>query len=294
MAVFEGAMVALVTPFKDGEVDYDALRRLVDLQIAGGIDAIVPCGTTGESPTLSHAEHNKVIDVVVEQAAGRVPVIAGTGSNSTAEAIQLTRHAKQAGADAALMVSPYYNKPTQAGLYEHFRTVAEAVDIPIVLYNIPGRCGVNIQPQTIARLAEIPNIVAVKEATGSLEQACEIMRLCEITILSGDDALTLPLMSIGGRGVISVIANIVPGEVKKLTASALAGDFTTARQQHKKLFPLSSAMLKLATNPIPIKAALSMIGMIEDELRLPLVPLSQKHRPKLAEMLKSFGLKVNQ
>jgi len=288
--MFTGSLVALITPFKKGQVDYHTLRDLVDFQIRSGTDGIVPVGTTGESPTLTNEEHKEVVRVVVEEAAGRVPVIAGTGSNCTAEAIELTRYAKEVGADGSLQVNPYYNQPTQEGLYQHFAAVAKAVDIPIVLYNIPGRCGVNMTPDTIARLAEIENIVAIKEATGLLDQASEIASRCNLTILSGDDSLTLPIASVGGKGVISVVANIVPTDVKAMTDAILEGDFPTARQWHKKLFPMSKALLSMATNPIPIKAAMAILGMAPEELRLPMVPLEDTKKPALRQILSDYGL----
>ncbi len=288
---FRGTMVALVTPFKAGHVDWDALDRLVDRHLEAGTDALVPCGTTGESPTLSHEEHDKVIEAVVRRAAGRVPVIAGTGSNSTEEALRLTIHAKHAGVDGALMVSPYYNKPTQEGLYQHFAAVAEKVDLPIVLYNIPGRCGVEIQPATVARLRKgFDHIVAVKHATGRMDDASELTTLCDIAIVSGDDSMTLPLMAIGGVGVISVIGNIVPEEMKALTDAALAGDFARAREQHRKLFKLGQGMLSLETNPIPIKTAMAMKGMITEAFRLPLCPMAPANREKLQKILQECGV----
>jgi len=289
--MFTGAMVALITPFQDGEIDFRTLDELIDFQLGNGIDAIVPVGTTGESPTLSHPEHKKVIERVVKAVAGKVPVIAGAGSNSTAEAIELTAFSKKAGADATLQVCPYYNKPTQEGFYQHFAAIAEEVDLPIVLYNIPGRCGgTGLAPETVARLAEIENIVAIKEATGSLDQASEIASRCDITIISGDDSLTLPLASVGGKGVISVVANIVPADVKAMTDLILEGDFVSARKWHKKLFALSKNLLSLSTNPIPIKAAMSMLNMAAEELRLPLVPLDETKKTALRQTLKDYGL----
>jgi len=288
--MFSGAMVALVTPFSDGEVDFETLEELVEFQLEAGIDAIVPVGTTGESPTLSHEEHKQVIQRVVEVVDGQVPVIAGAGSNSTAEAIELTAFAKKVGADATLQVTPYYNKPTQEGFYQHFKAIAEEVDLPMVLYNIPGRCGAGMAPETIARLAELENVVAVKEASGSLDQASEIAMRCDITIISGDDSLTLPIASVGGKGVISVIANIVPADVKAMTDLILEGDLVSARQWHRKLFGLSKKMLTLATNPIPIKTAMSILNMCSDELRLPLTPLEQQKRAILEESLRDYGL----
>lgn len=288
--MFTGAMVALITPFQDGEVDFHTLEELVQFQIEGGIDAIAPVGTTGESPTLSHEEQKQVIQRVVEVVGGQVPVIAGAGSNSTAEAIELAAFSKQIGADATLQVTPYYNKPTQEGFYQHFKAIAEEVDLPMVLYNIPGRCGAGMTPETIARLAEIENIVAIKEATGSLDQASEIANLCDITIISGDDSLTLPIASIGGKGVISVAANIVPADVKAMTDLILEGDLVSARQWHNKLFKLCKSMLTLATNPIPIKAALAMLNMAPEELRLPMTPLEEAKKTILKQTLKDYGL----
>jgi len=288
--MFTGAMVALITPFQDGQVDFQTLDELIEFQIDNSIDAIVPVGTTGESPTLSHDEHKQVIERVVKSAGGQVPVIAGAGSNSTAEAIELTAYAKKVGADATLQVGPYYNKPTQEGFYQHFKAIAEAVDLPIVLYNIPSRCGAGLTPETIARLAEHENIVAIKEASGSLDQASEIASRCDITIISGDDSLTLPLASVGGKGVISVVANIVPADVKAMTDLILEGDLVSARQWHNKLFALCKSMLTLATNPIPIKAAMAMLNMASEELRLPMTPLEQSKRAALEQTLKDYGL----
>jgi len=288
--MFTGAMTALITPFQEGEVDFETLEELIDFQIENGIDAIVPTGTTGESPTLSHDENKQVIERVVKAVNGKVPVIGGAGSNSTAEAIELTAYAKKIGADATLQVCPYYNKPTQEGFYQHFKAIAEEVDLPIVLYNIPGRCGAGMTPETIARLAEIENIVAIKEATGSLDQASEIAMRCDLTILSGDDSLTLPLASVGAKGVISVVANIVPADVKAMTDLILEGDLVSARQWHRKLFALAKNMLTLATNPIPIKAAMAMLDMASDELRLPMTPLGESHRAVLKKALAEYGL----
>ena len=288
--MFTGAMVALITPFQDGEIDFETLDELIEFQLENSIDAIVPVGTTGESPTLSHDEQKKVIDRVIKAVGGDVPVIAGAGSNSTAEAIELTVFAKKVGADATLQVTPYYNKPTQAGFYEHFKAIADSADLPVVLYNIPSRCGAGMTPDTIARLSEIENIVAVKEATGSLDQASEIASRCDITIISGDDSLTLPLASIGGKGVISVVANIVPADVKAMTDLILEGDLTSARQWHRKLFALCKSMLTLATNPIPIKAAMAMLNMAPEELRLPMTPLERDKRAALKQTLEEYGL----
>ena len=289
--MFSGSMVALVTPFHNGEVDYKTLDELLDFHLQSGTDAIVPAGTTGESPTLSHEEHKKLIEHIVKGVAGAIPVIAGTGSNSTAEAIELTEFARKIGADGSLQVAPYYNKPMQEGFYEHFRAIAEEVNIPIVLYNIPGRCGgKGMTAETIARLFEIENIVAVKEATGSLDMASEIAMRCDITIVSGDDSLTLPIASVGGKGVISVVANIVPADVKAMTDLILEGDLVSARKWHRKLFALSKSLLSMATNPIPIKAAMAMLKMIREELRLPLTPLAESKKDRLEEILSDYGL----
>ncbi len=282
-------MTALVTPFKGNKVDYVQLKKNVKFQIQEGIDGVVPVGTTGESPTLSHEEHRLVIESVVKAAAGKVKVIAGTGSNSTAEALELTKHAKQVGADAALMVNPYYNKPTQEGLYRHFMTIADKVALPIVLYNIPGRTGITMSPSTVAKLAKHKNIVAIKEATGSLDIASEIASLCDITILSGDDSLTLPLMSVGGKGVISVLSNIIPAKVKALTVAGLAGDYAAARKLHIELFPLFKGMF-IETNPIPIKTAMALLGNDSGELRLPLCEPSADSLAAIKKLLKDAKL----
>lgn len=284
-------MVALITPFQDGEVDFRTLDELIDFQVENGIDAISPCGTTGESPTLSHEEHKKVIERVVKSVGGEVPVIAGAGSNSTAEAIELTAFAKKVGADATLQVCPYYNKPTQEGFYQHFKAIAEEVDLPMVLYNIPGRCGgTGLTAETVARLAEIEGIVAIKEASGKLDMASEIATMCDITIISGDDSLTLPIASVGGKGVISVVANIVPADVKAMTDLILEGDFTSALKWHKKLFALSKNMLGLATNPIPIKEAMAMLNMAPEELRLPMTAMGEDKKAILRRTLEDYGL----
>lgn len=288
---FQGSIVAMVTPFRDGKVDVAKIRELVEFHVKNGTHAIVPCGTTGESPTLSHEEHKKVVEVTIQAAAGRVPVIAGTGSNSTAEAIELTAHAKKAGADGVLMVCPYYNKPTQKGLVAHYRAIAEAVDIPIILYNIPGRTGINMLPETVVTLAELPNIVGIKEASGSLEQMTEVIHLCgeRITVVSGDDTLTLPLMSVGGKGVISVIANILPKESAEMTNAALNGDWKRAKELHMRMFPLCKAMF-YETNPIPVKTAMQLLGRLNGELRLPLAPMSEANRDRLGKALRDYGL----
>ncbi len=287
---FAGLSVALVTPFRDGEVDYEALGAQIEFQIEAGTNCLCPVGTTGESPTLSHPEHERVIAFVVETAAGRIKVMPGVGSNSTAEALRLTKVAEQVGADAALQVAPYYNKPTQQGFYEHFRVLAEETGLPQCVYNIPGRTGKNIEPETIARLAELENIAMVKEATGSLDQASQILAATNLTVLSGDDSLTLPLMSVGAEGVISVVGNIVPKDMIALVEAAARGDMPLACQQHHKLFPLCRDMLGLATNPIPIKAAMQMLGRDTGEMRLPMTPLEESGREKLKQSLLSYGL----
>lgn len=289
--MFAGSHVAIVTPFRKGVFDERAFGDLIEWQIAQGTDGIVPCGTTGESATLSHEEHNRVIELTVEVVNRRVPVIAGTGSNSTDEAISLTKHAKEAGADGALLITPYYNKPTQEGLYRHYKAIAEAVDIPIVLYNIPGRTGVNMLPPTIARLAAIKNIVGVKEGSGSVQQASEIVQICgdRLTVLSGDDALTLPMMAVGAKGVITVTANLLPADMANLVKFFAAGQVAEARRIHFKLSPLFSALF-FETNPIPVKEALGMMGKIDPELRLPLCPMGQENRDKLKQVMKDSGL----
>jgi 4-hydroxy-tetrahydrodipicolinate synthase len=287
---FAGLTVAIVTPLRDGEVDYEGLRKLVDWHVEQGTDCLAPVGTTGESPTLDHEEHERVIAEVVQRAAGRIKVMAGTGSNSTREAIRLTKFAKRVGADGSLQVGPYYNKPTQEGYYRHFAAIAEAVDLPQVLYNIPGRTGSNILPETVARLAELPQIVAIKEATGSLDQASQILSLCNLTLLSGDDSLTLPLMSIGGRGVVSVVGNIVPKDMKALVQAFDRGDVAQAQALHRKLFPLCRDMLGVATNPIPIKTAIQLLGGGRAEFRLPLCPLDAAGEAKIKRTLQDYGL----
>ena len=289
--MFTGAMVAIVTPFKRGAVDEEGLRQLIEFQIENGTKAIIPCGTTGESATLSHKEHQRVIEITVEQVKGRVPVIAGTGSNNTVEAIQLTAHAKKVGADGVLMISPYYNKPTQEGLYQHFKKVAEEVPIPIVLYNIPGRTAVNMEPSTIARLAEIGNVVGVKEASGSMKQITDIIQLCgdKLTVVSGEDFLTYPLMAVGGKGVISVVSNVAPRDMADLCDLCLAGKWDEARTLYYRLLPLCHAMF-YETNPAPVKAALEMMGKVSAEVRLPLAPMFEMNRTKLRKDLKEYGL----
>ncbi len=289
--MFAGSIVAIVTPFRNGRVDERALGDLIEFQIANGTDGIVPCGTSGESATLSHEDHNRVIAFTVETVRKRVPVIAGTGSNSTDEAIMLTRHAKQAGADGALLITPYYNKPTQEGLFRHYKAVAEAVDLSVVLYNIPGRTAVNLLPATVARLAAVRNIVAIKEGSASLQQVSEIIKACgdRIAVLSGDDPLTLPMMVVGAKGVITVTANIVPADMAAMVDAFMAGNLAEAQRLHYKLYPLFNALF-LETNPIPVKEALAMMGKIDGELRLPLCPLSPDSREKLTRALKDYGL----
>ncbi|MDD3886360.1 MAG: 4-hydroxy-tetrahydrodipicolinate synthase [Victivallaceae bacterium] len=285
----QGVYTALVTPFRDGEVDWPALRTLVESQVSGHVAGIVPVGTTGESPTLNCAEHLKVIEVVVETVAGRCQVIAGTGANSTAEAIELTREAKHVGADATLQVTPYYNKPSQEGLYRHFSTVAEKGGLPVVLYNVPGRAGVPIAETTVARLAKNPMIAAIKEAAGSVDRVSQILDLCDITVLSGDDSLALPMIAVGAKGVISVTSNIIPAEMSCFIDYALAGDFARALEFHKKYYCIFRDQF-VETNPVPIKAALAMAGMMAEEYRLPLCELTPEHREKLAASLKRCGI----
>jgi 4-hydroxy-tetrahydrodipicolinate synthase len=288
--MFAGAMTALITPFRDGQVDFKTLDELIEFQIEGGIDGIVPVGTTGECPTLSHDEHKKVIERVVKTVAGQVPVIAGAGSNSTAEAIELTAFAKKIGADATLQVDPYYNKPTQEGFYQHFKAIAEEVDLPIILYDIPGRCGAGMTVDTIVRLSEIENIVGIKDATGQMDHVSEIATRCDMTILSGDDSMTLPIAAVGGKGVISVVSNIAPADVKALTDAILDSDYATALKWHKKLFALSRGMLSLASNPIPVKAAMAMLNLSDEEMRLPLVPMEESKKAILRKTLQEYGL----
>lgn len=289
--MFSGSMVALVTPFKDGKVDWQSLEELVEFHINNSTHGIVPCGTTGESATLGHKEHHEIIERVIQAVNKRVPVIAGTGSNSTAEAVELTRGAEKAGADGALLISPYYNRPTQEGIYQHYKNVASEVGIPIIVYNIPGRTGSKIEPETLARLSEIKNVAGVKEATGSVDQAIDVIRLCgdSLAVYSGEDSLTFSLMALGGRGVISTVANIAPKDMSQLTDACLTGNWEKGRQLQFKLMPLIRAVF-LETNPIPIKTALSLMGKCTAELRLPLTPMAEGNFQRLKQSMTDSGL----
>ena len=287
--LFAGSMVALVTPFRDGKIDERALRKLLQLHIDQRTDVVLPVGTTGESATLSHEEHRRMMSVVVEYLKGKVSVVCGAGSNNTEEALGLIRHAKKVGADGVLVVTPYYNRPTQEGLYRHYNYLATKVDIPFILYNVPGRTGVSLAPQTVARLSKIPNIVAIKEASGSLDQVDQILELCDITVISGDDSLTVPMMSVGAKGVISVTANVVPGMVREMVHSMINGFPDTAREMHRKLYPLSKNLF-IETNPIPVKTALGMMGFIRPEFRLPLCEMAKENQKKLRQTLKNLEL----
>ncbi len=288
--MFTGSYVALVTPFTPSmEIDFEAYGRLVDFQLENGTDGLVPCGCTGEAATLSHEEQKQCIRFVVERVAGRVPVLAGTGSNNTLEAVGLTRFAKEAGADGALLITPYYNKPTAAGQIAHFGTVARAVDMPIMLYNVPGRTGTKIEPATVAALSKVPNITSIKEACGSVDQVSQILGLCDITVLSGDDSLTLPMMAVGAKGVVSVAANVAPADTAALCRLAAAGDYEGARKIHYKLLPLFKGLF-IETNPMPVKAALASMGLIQNVLRLPLVPLTESRQPEIDAILKDLAL----
>lgn len=289
--MFKGAIVAIVTPFRDGKVDEKSLRDLIEFQIANGTDGIVPCGTTGESPTLSHEEHNKVIEMTVDAVKKRVPVIAGTGSNSTDEALTLTKHAYEVGANAALMVCPYYNRPSQEGLYQHYKLIAESVPIPIIIYNIPSRTGVNLTPDTLLRLSKISNIVGVKEASGNIKQMSDVLTLCgeQFDVLSGDDAYTLPLMAMGGKGIISVISNVAPADMSAMVDAFEAGNLAKAKALHHKMIPLIDALF-IETNPVPVKAALGMMGKISYEVRAPLYKLSDANYDKLKKVMIQYGL----
>ena len=289
---FAGLSVAIVTPFRDGAVDVPRLHEQIGFQVEAGVTAICPVGTTGESPTLTHDEHERVIAESIQAAAGKIRVMPGTGSNSTAEAIRLTQYAEKAGADAALVVGPYYNRPTQQGIYEHFKALAEAVSIPICVYNIPGRTGRNIEPETLLRLADLPGIAMVKEATGSMDQASQVLAGTDLTVLSGDDSMTLPLLAVGGRGVVSVVGNLVPGDMKALLDAFDAGNLAEAQRLHRHLFSLGRELLGLASNPIPIKAAMKMVGRDTGEVRLPLVPLEAEPAARLQRLLADYGLPV--
>jgi 4-hydroxy-tetrahydrodipicolinate synthase len=289
--MFKGAIVAIVTPFKNGEIDEKALRDLIEFQIDQGTDGIVPCGTTGESATLSHEEHDRVIEITIDAVKKRIPVIAGTGSNSTVEAMRLTKHAYEAGADGALVVAPYYNRPTQEGLYQHYKALAESVPMPIIPYNIPSRTGVNILPETVGRLSRIGNIVGIKEASGSLKQMNDVIQLCDddFSVLSGDDFFTLPLLTLGGKGVISVISNVAPADMAGLVDAFEAGDMLQARALHNKMVPLIDALF-IETNPTPVKAALAMMGKIDDNVRLPMYRMSEASQEKLRQVMLNYGL----
>ena len=289
--MFKGAIVAIVTPFKNGRVDEAAYRDLIEFQIANGTDGIVPCGTTGESSTLSCEEHDNVVEIAIDAVKKRVPVITGTGSNCTSEAIRFTKHAHEAGADGVLVVAPYYNRPTQEGLYQHYKAIADAVPTPIIVYNIQSRTAVNIETPTLARLAKISNIVGVKEASGSIKQMSDVIRTCgkDFCVLSGDDAFTLPLMAIGGHGIISVVSNVAPADIAALTDTFFAGNLVKAQQLHNKLMPLVDAMF-IETNPVPAKTALALMGKMSDEVRLPLYKLSDANLEKLKSALKAYGL----
>ena len=289
--MLKGAITAIVSPFKNGQFDEEAYRELIESQIAGGIHGIVPCGTTGESPTLSHNEHKRVVETCIDQVKKRVVVIAGSGSNSTAESLELTKHAQAAGADAALMITPYYNKPTQEGLFQHYKIVTSQTKIPVVVYNVPGRTSVNLLPETMARLAEIPNITGLKDATGDLKQGAKTLQLCgdKITVLSGDDFTTFPLMCVGGQGVISVVSNVVPNDMAGMCNAFFAGDLNRARELHYKMWPLMEAMF-FETNPVPVKTALKLMGKITGDVRQPLWTMSEANETKLRQVMQKYGL----
>ena len=289
--MFKGAFTAIVTPFKNGQFDEAAYRELIEFQVKEGIHGIVPCGTTGESPTLSHAEHKRVVETCIDQVKKRVMVIAGSGSNNTAEAVELTKHAQAAGADAALMITPYYNKPTQEGLFQHYKTVASQTKIPIVVYNVPGRTSLNLLPETMARLAGIPNIVGLKDATGDLKQGCKTLELCgdKITVLSGDDFTTFPLLCVGGQGVISVVSNPAPADMAGMCNAFFQGDLAQARALHYKMWPLTESMF-IETNPVPVKTALKLMGKITGEVRQPLCLMSAANEDKLRQVMQKYGL----
>jgi len=289
--MFQGAIVAIVTPFKNGQLDEEAYRQLIEFQIANGTHGIVPCGTTGESATLSHSEHKRVVETCLDQVKKRIPVIAGTGSNNTAEAVELTKHAQQVKADAALMITPYYNKPTQEGIYQHYKKISSETNIPIIVYNVPGRTSLNLLPETVARLAQLPNIVGIKEATGDLKQGAKVIELCseKFCVLSGDDFTALPLMAVGGRGVISVVSNVVPADMAQMCSAFLAGDLGKAKSLHYKMWPLMEAMF-YETNPVPAKTALKLMGKITGEVRLPLCTMSSANEDKLRQVMAQYGL----
>jgi len=289
--MLKGAITAIVTPFKNGALDEEAYRQLIERQIEGGIHGIVPCGTTGESATLSHAEHKRVVEICLDQVKKRVPIIAGSGSNNTAEAIELTKHAQAVGADYALMITPYYNKPTQEGLYQHYKTITAQTKIPIVVYNVPGRTSLNLLPETMARLATLPNIVGLKDATGDLKQGAKTLELCgdRITVLSGDDFTVLPLLAIGGQGVISVVSNVVPQDMAGMCNAFFAGNLAEARRLHFKMWPMMEAMF-YETNPAPAKTALKLLGKITGEVRQPLCPMSSANEDKLRQVMQKYGL----
>ncbi|MEJ2671559.1 MAG: 4-hydroxy-tetrahydrodipicolinate synthase [Deltaproteobacteria bacterium] len=289
--MLKGAFTAIVTPFKNGQFDEEAYRELIEFQIAGGIHGLVPCGTTGESPTLSHAEHKRVVETCLDQVKKRVPVIAGSGSNSTAESLELTKHAQDAGADAALLITPYYNKPTQEGLFQHYKTVASQTKIPLVPYNVPGRTSVNLLPETMARLAALPNVVGLKDATGDLKQGAKTLELCgdKITVLSGDDFTVLPLLAVGGQGVISVVSNATPQDMAGMCNAFFGGDLSRARELHYQMWPLMEAMF-YETNPIPVKTALKLMGKISGEVRQPLWSMSEANENKLRQVMQQYGL----
>ena len=292
--MFSGSMVALVTPFKNGQVDWPSLEALVEFHLNNGTNGIVPCGTTGESATLSHAEHDEVIRTVIKAVNKRVPVIAGTGSNSTDEAVRLTKEAERSGADGALMISPYYNRPTQEGIYQHYKKVASEVGIPLIVYNIPGRTGSKIEPETLARLAEIENVAGVKEATGSVDQAIDVIRLCgdRLAVYSGEDSLIYSLMSLGGKGVISTVANVAPRQTAQLAEACLAGRWDEGRKLQFQLIPLIRSLF-IETNPIPVKTALALMGKCGGELRLPMTPMAESNLQHLRVALGDFGLLQN-
>jgi 4-hydroxy-tetrahydrodipicolinate synthase len=289
--MLKGAITAIVTPFKNGRIDEEAYRALIERQIGEGIHGLVPCGTTGESPTLSHAEHKRVVSICIDQVKKRVPVVAGAGSNSTAESLELTKHVQDAGADYALIITPYYNKPTQEGLYQHYKTIASQTRIPIVVYNVPGRTSLNLLPETMARLSELPNIVGLKDATGDLKQGAKTLELCgdKITVLSGDDFTVLPLLAIGGQGVISVVSNVAPADMAGMCNAFFQGSLSAARKLHFKMWPLMEAMF-YETNPAPVKTALKMMGKISGEVRQPLCPLSQANETRLRQVMQEYGL----